>query len=419
MKRKIIYIGSNQEIEKKLRKVVKSFISENKILVEFSSVSHYKDFMKISHEKTVLIPVFDYLGFNNYQDILSIAIRKKDIFPYIMIIYKINRVRSEEISFNRFFLLLSGAPQVLWKNEISRLLNQIETDRSINKNKNELTIAHEIIIDKDKTIYFYKKNAKTIQSQLNDNLRNAYDFYIRLVEMTDYLLYAHSMDVKQISVYIAEELNLSKSEISEINYAASLHDIGKLALSDEINSKRIIELSVDQKILYEQHPALATYMLESVKGTESSDKIVLDIAHHHEKFNGIGFPDKLKGKEIPIGSRIIYIADYFSNQYRINKNMDADEVFAEMKQYHYQEFDEQLLDLLSHYVSQLKKGKPEEKFLIQLHQMKVGMVVADDVYTKKGLMLIKANTTLTVQLISKVVKYSTFDPILPGIYIKP
>ena len=263
-----------------------------------------------------------------------------------------------------------------------------------------------------------KEDIDSIKSQLSHNLQGIYQFFIKLIEMSNYLLYSHTLEVVRISKYIASQLNLTQKEIDEIEYAAYLHDLGKLALSPEIISKQANELDTDERILYEQHPSLAIYMLESIKGTESSGEILRDIKYHHENYNGTGFPDKLKGKEIPLGSRIIHLADSFSNEYRIRKELDAEEIFSILKKYYFQHFDEKLFDILYKYVKSLQKSKKDNQILIKLHQLQVGMITSADVFTHNGLMLIKKNTKLDEPIISKIIKYGKFDPIIPGIYIE-
>ena len=70
MDKKIIYIGSNKDIEKKLQKIVNEVSSKIKYNIQFLAISEYESFIKTMKENTLCVPIFDYLGFNKYQDIL-------------------------------------------------------------------------------------------------------------------------------------------------------------------------------------------------------------------------------------------------------------------------------------------------------------------------------------------------------------
>lgn len=418
MNKRIIYIGSNKIIENKLKKIINDISSEIKDDIQFISIFEYEDFIKIMKECTVCVPIFDYLGFNKYQEILTIVIKKQEIFPYILVIYKNKRLRAREISFQRFYLLLDEAPNMLWKNEIKKVLMTIDAVNILDSTKSELDVAYKILVDKDKTIFSMKENINALRLQISNNIQGIYEFFIKLIEMNNYLLYSHTLEVVRISKYIATQLNLNQKEIDEIEYSAYLHDLGKLALPLDIITKPVKDLDAYEKILYEQHPTMAIYMLESIKDTDGSENILNFIKYHHENYNGTGFPEKIKGKKIPLGARVIHIADFFSNEYRIRNGLDADAVFSIMKKYYFQHFDENLFNILYSYVTTLQKSEQEERILIKLHQLQVGMITAADVFTQNGLMLIKKDTKLNEQLITKITKYSLFDPIIPGIYIR-
>ena len=418
MVKTIIYIGANINTQKKLKKIVKEISSEKESDINFIAISEYESFIKIMKEGNVCVPIFDYLGFDKYQDILTIVIKKQELFPYMLVIYKNKRIKVREISFSRFYILFDEAPNMLWKNEIKKVFTIIDSVELLHSKTSELDISHKILIDKDKTIFYMKKDIESLKLEISNNLQGIYEFFIKLIEMNNYLLYSHTIEVVRISKFIANQLGLNQKEIDEIEYSAYLHDLGKLALPPEITTTPINDLDEYEKILYKQHPSMAVYMLGSIQSNESSENILNFIKYHHENYNGTGFPEKLKGREIPLGARVIHIADFFSNEYRIHNELDADGIFSQMKKYYYQHFDENLFNILYSYVITLQKSKQEERILIKLHQLKVGMITATDTFTQNGLMLIKKDTKLNDQLIIKITKYSQFDPIIPGIYIK-
>lgn len=139
-----------------------------------------------------------------------------------------------------------------------------------------------------------------VNNNVLSNLRNmTYD--------DDYTL-KHSVNVGLLSAMIGKWLNLTKSEINELSLAGILHDIGKSKIPRYILNKPK-ELS-DQELAIAKNHAIYSFEILS-EGNEFSEKIKKAVLSHHERFDGSGYPDGLKGKEIPIYSRIIAIADIF------------------------------------------------------------------------------------------------------------
>jgi diguanylate cyclase (GGDEF)-like protein len=117
----------------------------------------------------------------------------------------------------------------------------------------------------------------------------------------------HSERVKNLSLKLAEELNLKQHEIDEIATLGLLHDIGKIIISREVLEKPT-KLNEDEWIEIKKHPSIGYRMLSTT--SEFSD-IALGVLSHHEKWDGTGYPKGLKDEEIPLKSRIIALADAY------------------------------------------------------------------------------------------------------------
>jgi len=117
---------------------------------------------------------------------------------------------------------------------------------------------------------------------------------------------SHSERVSTLVVKIATQLGLSTEEVELTRLAANLHDLGKLAIPEEILHKSGA-LSEADRLVLERHPQIGYRMLESL----GVDPIADWVLHHHERWDGAGYPDGLAGAEIPLGSRIIFVADAF------------------------------------------------------------------------------------------------------------
>jgi HD-GYP domain-containing protein (c-di-GMP phosphodiesterase class II) len=112
--------------------------------------------------------------------------------------------------------------------------------------------------------------------------------------------------VAAVATAIAEQLGLPRAEVDMIRLAASLHDLGKLAIPEELLQKPA-ELTTAEWLVVRRHPEIGHRMLESLGVAPLADWVL----HHHERWDGSGYPDGLAGDDIPLGSRIILVADAF------------------------------------------------------------------------------------------------------------
>jgi len=132
----------------------------------------------------------------------------------------------------------------------------------------------------------------------------------------------HQMQVTYYSCLIGDRLKLSKEESYDLFVASNLHDIGKVKVPNEVLCKKE-KLNDEEMAIIKKH---TLYGAEILKGKEYNSKIINAVLYHHEKYDGTGY-NKLKGKEIPLLSRIISIADTFdaitSNRpYRNSSNIE-------------------------------------------------------------------------------------------------
>jgi diguanylate cyclase (GGDEF)-like protein/putative nucleotidyltransferase with HDIG domain len=128
----------------------------------------------------------------------------------------------------------------------------------------------------------------------------------KAVDARDVYTGSHSERVAELAARIAERLGSDAETVELTRLAAGLHDLGKLAIPEEILRKPG-ELTESERLVLERHPQIGYRMLESL-GVEPVAQWVL---HHHERWDGSGYPDGLLGDEIPLGARIIFVADAY------------------------------------------------------------------------------------------------------------
>jgi diguanylate cyclase (GGDEF)-like protein len=128
----------------------------------------------------------------------------------------------------------------------------------------------------------------------------------KAVDARDAYTGSHSERVSELAARIARRLGLDDTQIELTRLAASLHDLGKLAIPEEILRKPSA-LNESERLVLQRHPQIGHRMLESL-GVEPVAEWVL---HHHERWDGDGYPNRLRGDEIPLGARIIFVADAY------------------------------------------------------------------------------------------------------------
>lgn len=127
------------------------------------------------------------------------------------------------------------------------------------------------------------------------------------IDAKDGFTRGHADRVSRIAGAIARQLGLAEKQIEQIELAGLLHDIGKIGVEDRILMKPQ-RLEADEQELMRRHPIYGASILEPSAALRPLVPIVL---HHHESYDGTGYPDGLKGEEIPIGSRIMIVADAY------------------------------------------------------------------------------------------------------------
>ncbi|MBW9159715.1 HD domain-containing protein [Clostridium sp. FP2] len=233
-------------------------------------------------------------------------------------------VNNEKIPFGSHVLNLADRVSVLIKEKDKNILNSVDEIREkIIKRKG--AIFHPEIVDafmeiskKDSfwlgTQYLCTPNFITQNNIIgfgdfsHSDFEDFMIFMSRLVDFKSRFTASHSSSVAACAEIIAKYVGFSESETKVIKYAGYIHDLGKLAIPTEILEKPGA-LSKEEFDLMRTHAYHTNRVLENVTAFET---IRIWGALHHEKLNGKGYPFGLKGEEIPLGSRIIAVADIFT-----------------------------------------------------------------------------------------------------------
>ncbi len=182
--------------------------------------------------------------------------------------------------------------------------------------------------------------------QLQDSGEELLQLMVKAIEARDPYTSGHSLRVRGLSRAIAAELGLSAKEIEQVETAALLHDVGKIHEEFAPLLRKESRLTPEETILMQTH---STKSAELVGVISKFRGFIEDcVRHHHERWDGQGYPFGLAGKQIPLGARIILISDTIDamttdRPYR--KRLGLEVVIAELQKYKGQQFDPEVVDV--------------------------------------------------------------------------
>ncbi len=152
-----------------------------------------------------------------------------------------------------------------------------------------------------------KNKLEKLTRKTNQSLIESIFAFSKTIELKDHYTGEHVEKTVFYATEIARVLGLQRDEVERIKQAAILHDLGKIGISERILLKKS-KLTAKEFSEITHHPQIAADILRPI---QSLHGIIPFILHHHERWDGKGYPDRLKGEEIPIGARIIAIADVY------------------------------------------------------------------------------------------------------------
>lgn len=166
---------------------------------------------------------------------------------------------------------------------------------------------------------------------------------ISVINAKDKYTYSHSERVVYFSRLLGEELNLNEREKKDLTYGAYMHDIGKINIQKEILIKKMPLNTLEWEIL-KTHPQNGADIVRPIKSLKKVEPIIL---HHHERYDGGGYPNGLKGKEIPYLARVLTVVDSFdamTSNRPYNKRKDYKEALVELIEQKGKQFDPDIVD---------------------------------------------------------------------------
>jgi response regulator RpfG family c-di-GMP phosphodiesterase len=260
---------------------------------------------------------------------------------------------------------------------------------------------------------------KNFNDRLKRNFREIIESLAGLLELRDRTSMKHSRNVSEMAVRGAGAMGLQAADVELIAIASLLHDIGKIGMADLLLLKNPDEMTAEE---------LKDYLLHAVRGQTAIDNIEdlrpagLFIRHHHESYDGTGHPDGLKGADIPLGSRIIAVADYFDRVFmRASGPQALETALRKVRSESGKKLDPDICGILmdplrEKYAATVPRTGTIE-LEIPLKDLTAGMEISRDIRSGTGIMLLSKGAVLDAKNISALKRYEQVDPAGNGVYV--
>lgn len=227
----------------------------------------------------------------------------------------------------------------------------------------------------------------------------------------------HGRRVAEHARTVAQRMGLADGEVQNIMLAGLLHDIGKLGLPDELLGKAFNTLSAEHRAQVMKHPIVGQNIL---MGIDKFKEAAVLVRHHHECYDGSGYPDRLSGIAIPQGSRILQVVnEYDSLQIGtlVQRPLKPAEAMSFLLENRGKRYDPVAVDAFFKLISETQKTGPVELPLRSMH-LKPGMVLTRDLIHADGYVLLAKGSVLSAEIIAQLIKMEHSEQQMLTLYIR-
>ncbi len=304
--------------------------------------------------------------------------------------------------------------------ESLNLYQMIARNRQLNekiiKQNSELTALNKTL---DRRVDEQAGKIKDQHQELVNSFMETIKAFSTIIELRQKDVGSHSQRVASVVKAMLQGADLTPKQYQDIVIAAFLHDVGKISYPDILLRKTVDDYSTTDMETVRQHPILGESCVLSITGFEEVGQI---IRHHHENFDGTGYPDNLVEKRIPFGARVIRIANEFDNRTFARGYPDAArvrDVVADLFRESGVKFDPELvrrfmdIDFDTDYCNRELAGVVQ----LQPIDLETDMIVAEDIHTKNGLFILPKGAKLSQGMIGRLRKIHQHDPLVNGVRV--
>lgn len=251
------------------------------------------------------------------------------------------------------------------------------------------------------------RRAMELLQASNGNLKKSFLTTIKLLsgllDLRSQLLGGHARRVAEHARTLAQRLGESEASVQSIFFAGLLHDIGKIGWSEDLLDKPWNRLTPDERGIVVKHPAVAQNLLMAIEPLRDATVI---IRHHHERFDGKGYPDQLGGIAIPVGARILAVTNDYDSLLLgtlTARPLTPTEARVFLNDNRGSRYDPTVVDVFDAMLTERKQAELEE-LQVRIMHLHPGMVLSRDVMHPEGYLLLLAGHTLDEHLIGQLAK---------------
>ncbi|WP_342616793.1 HD domain-containing phosphohydrolase [Rhodoferax sp. GW822-FHT02A01] len=237
-------------------------------------------------------------------------------------------------------------------------------------------------------------------AKLKSNYLNSIKVFSSLMELRGRSLSGHSRQVADLARRTAVTMGLNEKQQQEIFVAGLLHDIGLIGLADSILTRPVGRLTEEEMLQYRRHPAWGEQALLS---QEDMQGVASLIRWHHERHDGKGFPDGLAGDRIPLSAAILIVVEAYMDMQSGNlstSKLTAAEARSMILHGRGNQFNPEVVDVFLQVLIKATPNNEVASVVLGVDELRPGMVVAKDLTTRDGIVLLSAEHVLTEKLIS-------------------
>ncbi|MGP1680428.1 MAG: HD domain-containing phosphohydrolase, partial [Burkholderiales bacterium] len=242
--------------------------------------------------------------------------------------------------------------------------------------------------------------------KLKTNFLTSIKVFSNLTELAEGARAGHSRRVADLGRRIAMKLGLEGGATQDVMVAGLLHDIGKIGLPDALLAKSAPQMSAGELRVFKKHPIKGEAALMALEDLRAAARL---LRSHHERYDGFGYPDGLSGLAIPLGARILAVAnDYDGLQIGSLsvKRLSAGEAGAFIQQSSGKRYDSQVVDAFLALLGGEGAGKVTRELALGPSELKPGMVLSRDLINRDGALLLAADFLLDDNFIKQINGYA-------------
>ncbi len=241
-----------------------------------------------------------------------------------------------------------------------------------------------------------------LSQKIKKNYLSSIKVFSNLMEWRGGQLSGHSRRVADLARRTAKAMNTSEADQQDTFIAGLMHDIGQIGLSDALLARPVPKLSEEDSIQYRKHAGLGEQALMALEDMHNVANI---IRSHHERHDGLGYPDGLVGAMIPLGAAILAVADTYDDLqigHLSSTPLSTTDARAMIARGRGTQFHPEVVDVFLQMLLKAAPGVEAPPLVLRTPQLKPGMVLARDLVSADGVVLLAADHVLTAELIKRL-----------------